>query len=89
MPITAAVWVTLLRVGQRAGDAEVHHLHRAGLADHDVGRLDVAVDDAVLVAEVQRLAGVGDDLDGALGRHRALGVHDVAQRDASTYSITM
>ena len=68
-------------VGQRAGDAEVHHLHRAGLADHDVRGLDVAVDDAVLVAEVQRLAGVGDDLDRALGRHRALGVHDVAQRD--------
>ena len=67
-------------VGERAGDAEVHHLHRARLADHDVGGFDVAVDDAVLMAEVQRLAGVCDDLDGPLGRHRALGVHDVAQR---------
>ena len=34
------------------------------------------------VAEVQRLAGVGDDLDGASGRKRAFGVHDVAQRHA-------
>ncbi len=70
------------RVGERAGDAEVHHLHGAGLADHDVRGLDVAVDDAVLVAEVQRLAGVGDDLDGLPGWDRSVAVHDVAQRHA-------
>ena len=69
-------------VGDRAGDAEVHHLDRVGGADHDVRRLDVAVDDAVLMAEVQRLAGVGDDLDGPPGRHRTVVVHDVAQGDA-------
>jgi len=63
------------------GDAEVHHLHRAGLADHDVGGLHVTMDDAVLVAEVQRLAGVGDHLDCPLAGIGALGVHDVAQRD--------
>ena len=32
--------------------------------------------------EVQRLAGVGDDLDRAGGRQRPVGVDDVAQRDA-------
>ena len=33
------------------------------------------------MTEVQRLAGVGDDLDGARGRQRSLGLDDVAQRD--------
>src|SRR6185437_5636892 len=45
------------------------------------GRLDVAVDDAVLMAEVQRLARVGDDLDGSARWQGAVGVHDVAQGD--------
>ncbi len=69
-------------IGERARDAEVHHLHRAGVADHDVRGFDVAVDDPVLVAEVQRLARIGDDLDGPARLHRPVGVHDVAQRDA-------
>ena len=36
----------------------------------------------MLVAEVQRLAGVGDDLDRAAGRDGAVGAHDVAKGDA-------
>ncbi len=68
-------------VGDRAGDAKVHHLDRIRGADHDVGRLDVSMDDAVLVAEVQRLARVGDDLDGPARWQGAVGVHDVAQGD--------
>ena len=36
----------------------------------------------LLMAEVQRRAGVGDDLDGPPGRQRTVGVHDVAQGDA-------
>ncbi|CFE44063.1 Uncharacterised protein [Mycobacterium tuberculosis] len=34
------------------------------------------------MTEVQRLAGVGDDLDGAFGRHRPFGVDNVAQGNA-------
>ena len=34
------------------------------------------------MTEVQRLARVGDDFDGSPGRHRTVGVHDVAQGDA-------
>ena len=71
----------VVAVGQRTGDPEVHHLHCTGLGDHDVGRLDVAVDDPVLVAEVERLARVGDHLQGPTGRHRSVGVDDVAQGD--------
>ena len=37
-------------VGHRPGDAEVHHLDPAGRGEHHVGRLDVAVHDAGLVA---------------------------------------
>ena len=43
-------------------------------------RLDVAVDDAVLVAEVQRLAGVGDDFERSPLGHWAVVVNNVAQR---------
>ena len=39
---------------------EVSHLHMIGVVDHDVSRLDVTVDDLVLVGEGQRLT----ELDG-------------------------
>jgi hypothetical protein len=48
---------------QRPRDTEVHHLDLAGLGEHDVSGLDVAVDDAVPVAEVERGADVGHDLE--------------------------
>ncbi len=67
-------------VGERTRDAEVHHLDRAGLGDHHIGRFDVAVHDAVVVTEVQRPADVGDDLHRAAGRQVSLGPEDVAQR---------
>ena len=70
----------VLALTQRAGDAEVHDLHRTGPVDHDVGRLHVAVDDAVLVAEVERGAHVGHHLDDPLLAHRARGLDDLAQR---------
>jgi hypothetical protein len=58
----------LPRRGQRVArrleprEAEVGELHRAGRGDEDVRGLHVAVQDAVLVGEVQRARGVRDDL---------------------------
>ncbi len=43
--------------GRGFGQAEVEHLHRAGRRDHDIGRLQVAVDDSPLVRRIHR---VGD-----------------------------
>ena len=48
----------------RPGDAEVGDLHLPAGADEDVGRLDVAVHDAVAVGEAER----GGDVAGDLGR---------------------
>jgi len=47
--------------GGEAGDAEVHDLHRAVLADEDVGGLDVTVDDAGLVGVGQPVQHLQDD----------------------------
>ena len=43
-------------IGQHLGQAPVHDLDLAERADHDVGRLQVAVDDAVGVGVADRLA---------------------------------
>ena len=50
-----------------AGQAEVHEVRLAVAIDHDVGRLQVAVDDALLVGMVQ---GIGD-FRAQLGRFAA------------------
>ena len=68
------------RIRQGPGDAEVHHLHRAGVGDHDVRRLDIPVDDARLVAEVQRLQDLGHDGGCIREPHFAVLLDDVAQR---------
>ena len=41
---------------QHFGDAKVRHLHPAGLVEQQVLRLDVAVDDAPVMRELQRVA---------------------------------
>ncbi len=46
-----------------AGDAEVHDLRLTAVADEDVRRLDVAMDDAVLVRVREPAAGLGDDVE--------------------------
>ena len=48
----------------RAGDAEVHDLHGAGLGQHDVAGLDVAVHDAGPVGVFQGVKHAGGDLHG-------------------------
>ena len=48
----------------RPGDAEVHHLHVAVGLHHDVLRLDVAVDDVLVVGDGEGLAHLGADFGG-------------------------
>jgi hypothetical protein len=66
-------------VAHRTGDAEVHDLDLAGAGQHDVGRLDVAVDDARPVAVLQRLEDADGHLHGPLGQQLAPGVQQLAQ----------
>lgn len=71
-----------LRAVQGARDAEVHHLHRTGVGDDHVRRLDVAVHDAVLVRVGEGLQDTGDNDQCLLGAGR-LGVQEeVADRAA-------
>ena len=67
------------RVGDGAGDAEVHHLHVAGRGEHHVAGLDVAVDDPGAVAVVEGREYAGGDLESTLGQDLATFADDVAQ----------
>src|SRR6185312_3971759 len=71
-----------LRVADRAGDAEVHHLDVTGPGQHYVAGLDVPVHDAVAVAVVQRPQHAVGDLGRALGQQAAVIAEQVAQRAA-------
>ena len=62
------------------GDAEVGDLDAAVVADEHVVRLDVAVDDAVLVGVAQAGEHLHRDRDRALGRERALLLDDLLER---------
>ena len=60
------------RVGDGAGDAEVHDLDLVVLGDHDIAGLDVAVDDARAVRVLERLQ------DAVGVRNRTLGIQRAA-----------
>lgn len=67
-----------LRAVQGARDAEVHHLHRAGVGDDHVRGLDVAVHDAVLVRVGERFQDTRDDDQGLFGTRRLRAEQEVA-----------
>ena len=66
--------------GDRAGQPEVGDLDHAVLAQDDVLRLDVAVDQAGAVRGAQRLQHRVEDVQRGAGGQRALGLHDLTQR---------
>ena len=51
------------------GEAEIEHLHSAVLGHHDVGGLEVAVDDALLVGRRQGFGHRDGELEDLLGGH--------------------
>jgi hypothetical protein len=69
-----------LGVAGGRGDAEVGQHDAAVVADHDVGRLHVTVDDALPVRGPQRPEQREPDLCRALRRERAVDPDDVGQR---------
>ena len=89
--MTEPVWVRLsvLPPPTGPGDAEVGDLHLALRRDQHVAGLDVAVDDAVAVGEVEGAGDVGGDVGRPVGVQRALGPQDLGQAAAPTYSMTM
>ena len=81
MPITWCVPVSVNSSGELArqlGQAEVGDLHAAALVEQDVFRLDVAVDDAFVVGELQGLADLRHDRQRLLRRQLA-GLHQLPQ----------
>ena len=52
--------------------AKIEHLHVIPEGDEQVGRLDVAMDDAAPVSGVERIRNLAGEVDHSLGRDRAL-----------------
>jgi hypothetical protein len=66
--------------GGDLGDAEVRDLHLAVGGDHDVRRLDVAVDDPFPVGVVERLGDLPNDVGDLIGRELAPVDHETLER---------
>ena len=54
--------------GQHLGQPPVHHLYFAVRPDHNVRRLQVAVDDIPTMGKCERLADLSEDLDDSIRR---------------------
>ena len=80
--VTAVEGLGIARVVavERPGDAEVHHLHLAGVGEHNIRRLDIAVNDSRLMGCLQGLRDRLEDLRRLLGRQRAIFANNIAQR---------
>ena len=61
------------------GDAEIGEFGVAAGIDHDIGRLDVALDDARLVREVERIEQLGHEAEYRREVERVLGVEVVLE----------
>jgi hypothetical protein len=71
-----------LRVGDGAGDAEVHHLDLAVPVQHHVARLDIAVHDACAVAVIKRPQHAVGNLQRSLRQQPPVGAQQVPDRPA-------
>ena len=65
---------------QRAGDAEVHHLHHSGVGEHNIRRFDIAVDDPSIVAGLQSRTHRLQNLGGFVRAHRPVVTQQIPQR---------
>src|SRR5262245_15300656 len=71
------------RCSEHSCDAEVHHLDGAGLGQHHIGRLYVAVNNAELVRVIDSIKRQAEQVDRTLDRHRALYSYEMVERFAS------
>ncbi len=62
-----------------ARDPEIDHPHVPAPIDEDVGRLDVAMDDAALVCGLQRTSHIDDDAERDVERHPSVALEEVLQ----------
>ena len=78
----ARTWRDCAELARGLGEAEIENLDHAGGREFDVGRLQIAMDDAILVGRFQAFGDLPRDGDGFFERQRA------ARSAPSTSSIT-
>ncbi len=66
------MWTALLVIHQLRSDAEIQHLGIARVRNHDVGALQIPVDDMVLMRMVERAGDLNRITADLIGRERVL-----------------